>query len=75
MAATPPTTASAVVNVLFGEVEEGEEEDEDVFGEPVEAGDVMPDRMIAVEGAESVLGEVASAVFCAGSAVNPLCEQ
>ena len=71
MAATTLTIASAMVNVFFAEAGEGE----DVFKELVEEADVGSDRVFAVVDAETPLGEVVSAVFCAGSAVNPLSVQ
>ena len=81
MPATAPTTPSAMVSVLVF-VEDGVAvfEDEDEFGVPVEGGnDVMLDpafAVVAVVAVESLFsGLVVAAVFCAGSAVNPLCVQ
>jgi hypothetical protein len=78
MPATAPTTPSAMVSVVVF-VEDGVAvfEDEDEFGVPVEGGnDVMLDLAFAVVAVESLFsGLVVAAVFCAGSAVNPLCVQ
>ena len=71
MAATALTLASPMVNVLLVEAEEGE----DVFDELVKEADVGPDRVLAVVAAATPPEELVSAVFCAGSAMNPLAVQ
>jgi hypothetical protein len=71
MAATALTLASPMVNVLLVEAEEGE----DVFDELVKEPDVGPDRVLDVVDAATPPGELVSAVFCAGSAMNPLAVQ
>ena len=71
IAAMPPTTASAITIVLFVEVEERGV----VLDEIVEEVGVAPNPVVAVLGACMLPGEVASAVFCAGSAMNPLAVQ
>ena len=68
IAATPPTTASAIVIVLFVDVEETGV----VLDEPVEEVGVVPNAVLAVLDTWVLPGAVASAVFCAGSAMNPL---
>ncbi|KAG4433974.1 hypothetical protein IFR05_010554 [Cadophora sp. M221] len=71
MTAPALTLASAIFNVLFVEAEEGEV----VFDGPVEEVDVGPNWLLVVTDAEKPLCEVVFAVFCAGSAVNPLSVQ
>ena len=71
IAATPPTTASAITIVLFVEVEDRGV----VLDEIVEEVGVAPNPVLAVLGTRMLPGEVASAVFCAGSAMNPLAVQ
>ena len=71
MAATALTLASPMVNVLLVEAEEGE----DLFDELIEEADVGPDRVLAVVDAATPPGKLVSAVFCAGSAMNPLAVQ
>lgn len=80
MTATAPTTPGAMASVvLFVEDGEGEDENEDAFGEPAEAGDdVVLDLAFAVVAVvESLFSAlvVVPTVFDAGSAVNPLSVQ